>query len=112
MFAGFGIKAEAYNFNDYSNLNVKDKIVIVLMGEPESDNTSYFNGIKPTKYSSTRIKTITAKEEGAKAILFTPSAFTMEHWQDYINYLSSPKMVLPTEEEKNRKSFYSFLLLK
>lgn len=34
VFAGYGIKAPEFNYNDYANIDVKGKIVLVLRGAP------------------------------------------------------------------------------
>ena len=49
VFAGYGISAAEYNYDDYKNLDVTGKIVLVLAHEPrENDATSAFNGVEPT----------------------------------------------------------------
>lgn len=42
VFAGYGI--EDVNYNDYSNLNVKNKIVIIFLGEPRIDKKYLVSG--------------------------------------------------------------------
>ncbi len=42
VFAGYGI--EDANYNDYSNLDVKNKIVILFLGEPRADNKYLVSG--------------------------------------------------------------------
>ncbi len=70
VFAGYGIKSKEHNYNDYQNVNVKDKIVLVLRHEPgEEDSTSIFDGKKPTEYSNVSQKVKTAIEEGAIGVL-------------------------------------------
>ena len=45
VFAGYGITAPEYNYDDYAGLDVKGKIVLVLRHEPqESDEKSVFEG--------------------------------------------------------------------
>src|SRR5699024_354824 len=34
VFAGFGIQAPEYDWNDYEGLDVKDKVVVVLINDP------------------------------------------------------------------------------
>ncbi len=66
VFAGFGISSSELNYDDYANLDVKDKVVIVFRNNPEmNDPNSKFNRI-----SSFRIKTTVARDKGAKGIIF------------------------------------------
>ena len=70
VFAGYGIDAPEYHYNDYTNINVKDKIVFVLRHEPgEKDSASVFNGVGLTKYSSLDEKVKTAIKYGAAGIM-------------------------------------------
>ncbi len=70
IFAGYGIDAPEYNYNDYANINVKDKIVFVLRHEPgEKDSSSVFGGIEFTKYSGIDVKVKTAIKHGATGIM-------------------------------------------
>ena len=52
VFAGYGITAEEYDYDDYKDLDVAGKIVVYLAGEPASNDTNYFAGPNPTQYSS------------------------------------------------------------
>lgn len=66
VFAGFGISSSELNYDDYSNIDVKDKIVIVFRNNPEmNDPNSKFN-----RLASFRIKTTVARDKGAKGIIF------------------------------------------
>ncbi|MCX6135917.1 MAG: M28 family peptidase, partial [Ignavibacteriales bacterium] len=70
VFAGYGITAPEYNYDDYAGFDVAGKIVFVLRHEPrEEDTTSVFNGRKATKYSDVIEKVRIAKEHGAAALL-------------------------------------------
>jgi Zn-dependent M28 family amino/carboxypeptidase len=68
VFAGYGfdINENDFKWNDYANIDVKDKWVVVLLGDPENENPkSPF-----LKYSEPRSKVITAQDKGAKGVLF------------------------------------------
>ncbi len=71
VFAGYGISSTDLKYDDYANVDVKDKIVIALRYSPAGDSPhSDFN-----KYLPLRYKALTAREKGAKAlILVTGSA--------------------------------------
>ncbi len=70
VFAGYGITAPGYDYDDYAGLDVRDKIVLVLTQEPgEMDSTSRFDGSVNTPHAELRTKAITAREHGALAML-------------------------------------------
>lgn len=70
VFAGFGITAPEYNYDDYAGLDVKNKIVIVLRHEPqEFDEKSVFDGKVYTAHAQIFSKAANAKMHGARAVL-------------------------------------------
>lgn len=77
VFAGYGIVAPQYGWDDYKGLDVRGKLVIVLSGEPavadKSDpkklDASMFRGETRTYYSTRDFKFDLAAEKGAAGIL-------------------------------------------
>jgi hypothetical protein len=70
VFAGYGITAREYNYDDYAGLDVKDKIVVVLRHEPqEMDEKSVFAGRVYTEHSQFASKAVNAKAHGARAVV-------------------------------------------
>jgi hypothetical protein len=71
VFAGYGITAPEFHYDDYENIDIKGKIVLVFRHEPrENDSlTKVFDGVESTKYSNLREKVKNAKAHGAKGIL-------------------------------------------
>lgn len=70
VFAGYGITAPGFAYDDYAGLDVRDAIVLVLTNEPgELDSTSRFDGTINTPYAEVRTKAINAREHGALGIL-------------------------------------------
>ena len=73
IFAGYGISAPDKNFDDYANLNVKDKIVIVFRSSPDHDNP---HG-ELSEFASLNYKVRNARDQGAKGIIVvSPSQMT------------------------------------
>jgi len=68
VFAGFGLIIETDDLkrNDYENLDVAGKWVLVLKGDPEPDN----NDSKYIPFSDARTKAMFAKDKGAAGILY------------------------------------------
>jgi hypothetical protein len=70
VFAGYGITAPAFDYDDYAGIDVTDKIVLVLSQEPgEMDTTSRFNGDINTAHAELRTKAINAREHGALGMI-------------------------------------------
>ncbi len=70
VFAGFGITAKEYHYDDYAGIDVKDKLVLVLRHEPqETDEKSVFAGKKLTTYASFTDKMVNAKMHGARGVI-------------------------------------------
>lgn len=70
VFAGYGITAKEYNYDDYEGLDVKGKIVLVLRYEPqEFDENSVFAGKVMTRHAQFDAKAINAKMHGAAGVL-------------------------------------------
>jgi Zn-dependent M28 family amino/carboxypeptidase len=68
VFAGFGIVAPEYNWNDYEGLDVKGKIVLVLVNDPGFGgvDTTFFKGSTMTYYGRWTYKFEEAARQGAK----------------------------------------------
>lgn len=70
VFAGYGITAPEYGYDDYAGLDVTGKTVIVLKHEPgENDTASVFAGTKPSIHSEISEKVSNAIEHKAAAII-------------------------------------------
>jgi hypothetical protein len=71
VFAGYGITAPEHNYDDYKNLNVEGKIVLVMRHEPgEKDPKSPFDGNKNSIHGTILTKILNAQKHGAVGILF------------------------------------------
>ncbi|HEX3768584.1 MAG TPA: peptidase M28, partial [Puia sp.] len=71
VFAGYGVVAPEYNWNDYSGINVKGKVVLVMVNDPGfgTADTSIFKGKTMTYYGRWTYKYEEAARQGAKACL-------------------------------------------
>ncbi len=70
VFAGYGITADEFRYDDYLHLDVAGKAVIVLRHEPqEDDEKSPFAGRELTTYSQIVNKAINARNHGARAMI-------------------------------------------
>ncbi|MEO7444644.1 MAG: M28 family metallopeptidase [Ferruginibacter sp.] len=71
LFAGYGIVAPEYNRNDYAGLDVKDKIVLIMVNDPgyDSKDDNLFKGKTMTYYGRWTYKFEEAGRQGAKGCL-------------------------------------------
>src|SRR5690242_15816089 len=72
-FAGYGITAPEFGYDDYASLDAQGKIVLIFDHEPQEDDPhSIFNGTGSTRYSSAHLKMLNAQKHGAIGVLFAP----------------------------------------
>jgi len=70
IFAGYGIVAPEYNWNDYKGLDVKGKVVVVLVNDPGfKSGEKIFKGDTMTYYGRWTYKYEEAARQGAAGIL-------------------------------------------
>jgi Zn-dependent M28 family amino/carboxypeptidase len=74
VFVGYGIDAPEYNWNDYAgpdgkDIDVKGKIVLVIVNEPPSNDEKFFKGKALTYYGRWTYKYEEAARRGAAGVL-------------------------------------------
>ena len=70
VFVGYGINAPEYNWNDYNDIDVKGKTVVVLVNDPgfATQDNALFTGNAMTYYGRWTYKYEEAARQGAKAV--------------------------------------------
>jgi Zn-dependent M28 family amino/carboxypeptidase len=69
VFVGYGIVAPEYQWNDYAELDVKNKIVVALVNDPGLHDSTIFRGPILTYYGRWTYKIEEAQRQGAAGIL-------------------------------------------
>jgi len=70
VFAGYGITAPEFGYDDYAGLDARGKLVLVFDHEPqENDPKSVFNGLGNTRHANSRLKILNAQKHGAVGVL-------------------------------------------
>lgn len=71
VFAGYGVVAPEYNWNDYAGVDVKDKIVLVIVNDPGFGvgDSTFFKGNTMTYYGRWTYKFEEAARQGAKGCI-------------------------------------------
>ena len=71
VFVGYGIEAPPLNYRELDGVDLKGKVALMLRYEPqEKDETSIFDGRRPSRWSALRYKVLQARERGAAAVIF------------------------------------------
>jgi Zn-dependent M28 family amino/carboxypeptidase len=65
VFVGYGIEAPEYHWNDFKGVDVKGKVVLVIVNEPPSKDAKFFNGDALTYYGRWTYKFEEAARKGA-----------------------------------------------
>ncbi|AKQ44843.1 peptidase M28 [Rufibacter radiotolerans] len=108
VFAGFGIVAPEYKWNDYAGLDVKDKIAVVIVSDPGfySADTTFFKGKTMTYYGRWTYKLEEAARQGAKGCLIVhadePAGYGFKIVQN--NWNSSKFYLAPKGQDVHRNA--------
>lgn len=107
IFIGYGIEEE--DFDEYENLNVNGKVVIIRDGEPKNKKGIYtVSGTEEkSKWSKRKTKIQLAVEKGAKAIIVISPTVGM-YRTTYKHYFSKSKMKLKSDEYGQQIPVLSF----
>jgi Zn-dependent M28 family amino/carboxypeptidase len=98
VYVGYGIRAPEYNWDDYKGVDVKGKVLLMLVNEPPSDDPKFFKGKGLTYYGRWTYK----YEEGARrgalgVILIHKTDMASYGWEVVRNSNSGEKAYLQLE---------------
>lgn len=65
VFVGYGVVAPEYGWDDYAGVDVKNKVVLCIVGDPPSDDPKFFGGKALTYYGRWTYKFEEAARHGA-----------------------------------------------
>lgn len=106
VFAGYGISAQEYNYDDYSDIDVTGKYVVLFSGEPSDGTADYFNGEEETEYSSNEYKIKNAQEHGAIGCIIPVSEQYQMYWEFIKRFAARPNFKL-YDESQIKENFVS-----
>src|SRR6202522_4901430 len=69
VYVGYGIEAPEYNWDDYKGVDVKGKVLLMLVNEPPSDDPKFFAGKALTYYGRWTYKYEEAARKGAVGVI-------------------------------------------
>ncbi|MDR7120616.1 M28 family metallopeptidase [Rheinheimera soli] len=104
VFVGYGLVSKEFSLDDYANLDVKGKIVVMLSGRPKflpSEEAAHIQSLKAEN----------AAERGAVGVitLHTPAEEKVRPYANSLMYLTSPRMRWLHKDGKAEGEFESLL---
>ena len=101
VFAGYGVKAPERNWDDFKGLDVKGKILVVLINDPDFETGSGdFGGKAMTYYGRWTYKFEEAARKGAAAALIVhDTAGASYGWDVVKNSWAGPQYDLPAKDD-------------
>jgi len=95
VFVGYGVEAPEYKWDDYKGVEVKGKVLLMLVNEPTSDDPNFFKGRALTYYGRWMYKYEQAARKGAVgAILIHKTDMASYPWEVVRNSNSGEKSFL------------------
>jgi len=97
VFVGYGVNAPEFQWNDYANVDVRGKVVLIIVGDPPSTDPNFFAGKALTYYGRWTYKYEEAARRGAIGALIIhrtdlasyPWAVVQNSWSGEKTYLAS-----------------------
>jgi Zn-dependent M28 family amino/carboxypeptidase len=98
VFVGYGIEAPEYNWDDYKGVDVRGKVLLMLVNEPPSDDPRFFKGKALTYYGRWTYKYEEGLRKGAVGvILIHQTQMASYPWEVVRNSNSGEKSFLKAE---------------
>ncbi|HKF01658.1 MAG TPA: M28 family peptidase [Candidatus Sulfotelmatobacter sp.] len=98
VFVGYGIEAPEYNWDDYKGVDVRGKVLLMLVNEPPSDDPKFFKGKALTYYGRWTYKYEEGLRKGAVGVLLIhQSQMASYPWEVVRNSNSGEKSFLKVE---------------
>src|SRR5690625_832943 len=101
VFAGFGIDAPEFDWNDFSGIDVKGKTIVVLVNDPGYYDPKLFHGKKMTYYGRWTYKYEEAARQGAAAVLVVHQTGPAGYGWDVVRNSWSGHQFEITRQDKN-----------
>ena len=79
VYVGYGIEAPEYSWDDYKGVDVRGKVLLMLVNEPPSDDPTFFKGKALTYYGRWTYKYEEAARKGAVGVILI-------HQEDMASY--------------------------
>jgi Zn-dependent M28 family amino/carboxypeptidase len=100
VFVGYGIEAPEYQWDDFKGVDVKGKVVLVIVNEPPSTDPKFFNGEAMTYYGRWTYKFEEAARKGAVgALIIHRTDLASYGWDVVRNSWSAEQVSLGSDKD-------------
>lgn len=104
IYVGYGIEAPEYKWNDYKDVDVKGKVLLMLVNEPTSDDPNFFKGKALTYYGRWTYKYEEAARKGAAGVILIHRTDMASYpWEVVRNSNSGEKSYLKLDDTPKLK---------
>jgi Zn-dependent M28 family amino/carboxypeptidase len=105
VFVGYGIEAPEYKWDDFKGVDVKGKVLLVIVNEPPSKDPKFFNGDALTYYGRWTYKFEEAARKGAVgALIIHRTDMASYGWDVVRNSWSAEQVALGNDKEPKLKA--------
>jgi Zn-dependent M28 family amino/carboxypeptidase len=105
VFVGYGIEAPEYKWDDFKGVDVKGKVVLVIVNEPPSHDPKFFNGDALTYYGRWTYKFEEAARKGAVGALIVHRTDLASYGWDVVrNSWSAEQVALGNDKDPKLKA--------
>jgi Zn-dependent M28 family amino/carboxypeptidase len=105
VYVGYGIHAPEYKWDDYKGVDVKGKVLLMLVNEPPSDDPNFFKGPALTYYGRWTYKYEEAARRGALGVvLIHKTEMASYGWEVVRNSWGGESSLLEEEKDPKLKS--------
>ena len=99
VFVGYGIEAPEYKWDDYKGVDVKGKVLLMLVSEPSSNDPNFFKGRALTYYGRWTYKYEEAVRKGAVGVLLIHKTEMASYpWEVVRNSNSGERAALKSDQ--------------
>ncbi|PQO42242.1 M28 family peptidase [Blastopirellula marina] len=85
VFVGYGISAEKLNYDEYADVDVKGKMVLIVRKEPQQNNPhSVFDGTSPSQHALFNRKISNAYQAGAAGVILINDTYGISEERDQV----------------------------
>lgn len=106
VFAGYGIVDEQTGYNDFKNVNVKDKIVLIIAESPKDKNGEYIYNDYDATIQGINAKYDNIVNNGAKGVIIVPAGKDENLIEKYpiLSRVSRPSVRLASSDQSAPQS--------
>jgi Zn-dependent M28 family amino/carboxypeptidase len=105
VYVGYGINAPEYKWDDYKGIDVKGKVLLMLVSEPPSDDPNFFKGRALTYYGRWTYKYEEAARRGAVGVvLIHKTEMASYGWEVVRNSWGGESSLLRDDNDPKLKS--------